>query len=737
MAANEQAANDSPTPEQVGLINRELSWLAFNGRVLEEAFNQNHPLFERVNFLSISGSNLDEFYMVRVAGLRGQLESGVDVISDDGLTPAQQLEKIAEKASELMEAQDRCWAELQHDLRAANVAILSDDEISDEETTWLNAYFNDEVLPVLSPLAIDPAHPFPFIPNGGFSMFVALKRKADKKAMECLLPIPPQVDRFIRLPGDPVRFVALETVIRLFLGQLFPGHKISGMGVFRVLRDSEMEIEEEAEDLVRVFESALKRRRRGHVILLTISSAMPEELRKIVIRELRADEKSVMIFDGVLGIRDLSQIITKERRELRFKPYNPRYPERVREFQGDIFAAIKAKDFVIHHPYESFDVVHRFLAQAAQDPDVVAIKQLLYRTGEESPIVDALVDAAERGKSVTALVELKARFDEEVNIKWARDLERAGVQVVFGFIDLKTHGKVSMVVRRERKKLKTYVHFGTGNYQAATARVYTDLSFFTADKALARDASRLFNYVTGYIQPPKLEKIAMSPFSTRDTLMALVDDEIENALAGKPAQVWAKMNALVDKRMIEKLYEASQAGVQIDLIVRGVCCLRPGIKGLSENIRVKSIVGRYLEHARIVAFANGAKLPSNKAKVFISSADWMPRNFDHRIETLVPIENKTVHEQVLKQILVANIKDNTQSWTLRADGTYVRTKAGKSKFSAHDYFMTNPSLSGRGAALREKSPNRRLRVHSSSARRRTAPGKPVVIAPDHEQESQE
>ncbi len=683
-------------------FNRELSWLAFNGRVLELAYNPRLPLLERVRMLSISGTNLDEFYTVRVAGLREMVNKGITTPALDGRSPREQLVKIDARARKLMQAQQHCWTELRAEMEDAGIDILGREELSEADLAHLRALFVEQIFPVLTPLAIDPAHPFPFIPNTGLTLGLQLRRLRDRRSLQSLLPIPSQVPRFLSLPdtdSGTQRLIMLEEVLLEFIDQLFPGYELAGHCAFRLLRDSDLELEDEAEDLVREFETALKRRRRGEVIRLTISCNAPAKLREVILRELHVTEDEVIEVDDLLGVTDLGALVLDSRKDLQWPEFTPRIPERVQDFDGDIFAAIRQKDMVLHHPYETFDTVVNFLRQAARDPDVLAIKQTLYRTSKDSPIVSALCHAAEEGKSVTALIELKARFDEAANIQQSRRLERAGAHVVYGFLDLKTHAKMSLVVRREGDKLVSYTHTGTGNYHPITAKVYTDLSMFSCNKALGRDVSKVFNYISGYVQPDDLEMLTVSPLYLKKQLLASIEGEIEAVQNGQPGTIWAKMNSLIDGDVIDALYAASSAGVKIDLVIRGICGLRPGIKGLSENIRVKSIVGRFLEHSRIVCFGNGHGLPSRKARVYISSADWMGRNLKRRVETLVEITNKTVHAQIMSQIMAANLADQANSWVLQPDGRYIRHQAaeGERQFNCHRFFLENPSLSGRGS----------------------------------------
>ncbi|MFW0777459.1 MAG: RNA degradosome polyphosphate kinase [Rickettsiales bacterium] len=690
-------------------INRETSWLAFNDRVLDEAHNRAHPLMERLNFLSISASNLDEFFMVRVAGLKDYVMQGITKKSIDGRTPAEELDIIQAEVNDMVKRQHKCWMNLREEMAEENIRIVKHSELSKKDKDWLELYFLENIFPVLTPIALDPAHPFPFLPNLGLAIMFRLAVGDTGKEQMAIVPLA-RLPRFIRLSSKKMRFVMLEDAIEAYMDMLMPGFKTLDSTLFRIVRDSDLDVEEDNENFVRSFERAVKQRRRGRVIQVKFATPASKELVQFVSEQIDVEENDIIEVNGMLGLSSLSELYEQAPRDLCFPPFEVRFPERINDYGGDCFAAIAAKDIVIHHPFETFDVVVQFLRQAAADPDVVSIKQTLYRTSKDSPIARALINAAEAGKSVTALVELKARFDEEANIQWARDLERAGVQVVYGFVSLKTHAKISLVTRRESGKLISYVHFGTGNYHPTTAKVYTDLSYFTCDPVLCRDAAYLFNFVTGYAPPAEFSKLVIAPRDMRGRVIKMIKDEIAQVKKGNPGTIWAKMNSLVDAEIIDELYKASQAGVVIELVVRGICCLRPGIPGLSENIRVKSIVGRFLEHSRIYCFGNGASLPSPEAKVFISSADWMSRNFDKRVEVMVPVENPTVHEQIMGQIMVANLKDEKQSWVMQPDGSYRRIVSSSNALSAHEYFIKNPSLSGRGKALKKAKSGQMLRV---------------------------
>ncbi len=691
-------------------FNRELSWLKFNWRVLEEADNRSYPLLERLRFLSISGSNLDEFFMVRVAGLMGQQSRGIDEPSVDGRTPTQQLNAIAKDSDALMVRQQKIWAKLKRKLAAKDIKVVALSSVGKIAMKQLEKHFTEQILPMLTPQALDPAHPFPFIPNLGRSLIFDMERQGDGQSVRQLVMVPHSVPRFVRVPGKGNRFLATDALIKRFVGQLFPNHKLLAAGSFRITRDSDIEVAEEAEDLVRYFRSAIQRRRRGSVIRLELENGLPAELETLIREGLGCGPHVITDTAAFIGMADLAELVELDFPALKFSAFAPRMPERIREHDGDCFAAIRQKDFIIHHPYESFDVVLDFVEQAARDPDVVAIKQTLYRAGKQSQIIRALCRAAEDGKSVTAVVELKARFDEEQNLLWASQLENSGVQVVYGFVDMKTHAKLSMVVRREDGQLRSYCHFGTGNYHPITARIYTDFSYFTANPDICQDAAQLFNYITGYIKPQRLDTLSMSPLYMREDIMQLIDEEIGHAKEGRPAAIWVKLNSLVDDRIIDKLYEASETGVEIDLLIRGICCLRPGVRGMSSRIRVRSAIGRFLEHSRAWAFGAGHGLPHDDAKVFISSADWMQRNLDRRVEYMLPITDPTVHSQVLDQVLVANLLDNQQTWHLKSDGSYERIAGGERPFNLHQYFMHNPSLSGRGEALAERRDVPELRL---------------------------
>ena len=685
-------------------FNRELSWISFNKRVLEEAFNENHPVLERVNFLSISGSNLDEFFMVRVSGLKGQIDENIYLPSIDNLLPEESLKKVLLESKKLKEKQNQCWVRILSDLKKNKIEIASFDQISKLDKAWLKNYFTKNVFPLLTPVAVDPAHPFPFVPNLGLCMVLKLQNYKSKKAIKVVIPFAKGLNKFIKIKNTQ-KFVKTEDLIIKFISDLFSDYKYISYGTFRIIRDSDIEFIDEAEDLVTTFENQLRQRRYGRVTLLEISKNMPKDLKSMIVKTLKVKIDYILQFEHLLDIGSIKEIYRKSSSKLKWRDYKPRFPERISDANDDCFTAIRKKDMIIHHPYESFEVVVKFLRQAAKDKKVLVIKQTIYRTAKgNNKIIEALVEAAEEGKSVTALLEIKARFDEEANIKVARYLKRYGVQVVYGSIELKTHAKISLVVRKERLGLNTYVHFGTGNYHVDKAKIYTDLSLFTCNNLITKDAQNFFNMATGYSAPKKWNYLSVAPFNLRNDLISHINQEILYKKAGKNGEIWLKCNSLVDEQIIQALYNASKNNVRVELIVRGVCCLKPQIKGLSDNIFVKSIVGRFLEHSRIYCFSNGKTMPSSAAKVFISSADIMPRNFDRRYEVMVPILNKTVHKQILNQIMVANLNDKVQSWKMNGDGSYNRIFPKKDSISAHQYFMKNPSLSGRGESIKYDRP---------------------------------
>ena len=687
-------------------INRELSWIKFNRRVLEEAENKKNPLLERLKFLSISGSNLDEFLMVRLAGIKGQVDADVNDLSIDGYYPNEILEKIVFETKKLIKEQHRCWKKLKKHLKNNEVLILKQKDLNKRQLTLLKTYFIDKIYPILTPLSLDPAHPFPFINNLALTIIVNFQDHKKRK-ITTIIPIPESLERFITITEEKIKLVHISDIVISFLNHIFPNYKILSYGSFRVLRDSDIEFSDEAEDLARSFENQLKLRKFGKTIFLEIEKKTPSNLVDLICKKLGIDEKFVEFIDEMIEVSSLEQLTKIKKKKLLWKKFEPRYPERLKESKNDCFLAIKKKEFIVHHPYESFDVVVQFLRQAANDPDVLVIKQTLYRTvRENSEIALALIEAAESGKSVTAIVELKARFDEETNIKYSKDLEKAGVHIVYTFANMKTHAKLSLVVRKEKTGLKTYVHIGTGNYHPDNAKIYSDLSLFSCDKFICDDVQKVFNMITGYAKIKKFNLLNVSPINLKNSMLELIENEIKNKKKGLNGEIWLKCNSLVDKDIIDKLYYASKNGVKIELIIRGVCCLKPGLPGVSENIKVKSIVGRFLEHSRIYCFASGNSMPSRNNKVFISSADLMPRNFERRYEVMVPILNSTVHKQVIDQIMVTYLNDKKQSWIMDQFGNYNKLNKLNSSDSAHDYFMSNPSLSGRGNAIKKSKPKK-------------------------------
>jgi polyphosphate kinase len=696
--------HEFPRPAEIGAVpsksqfffNRELSLLEFHARVLEEALDDRNPLLERLKFLSIFSSNLDEFFMIRVSGLKEELEDR-NVVSPDGLTPGEQLAKVRERVVVLIKEQARCLREdILPQLKDAGLSLVLYESLSRHEKESLKDYFMEKVFPILTPLAVDPSHPFPYISplsvNIGLMVHAPSElkfsgRRKDVDSRFVRIKVPSVVPRLVPIGSSKTRFILLEEIIEANIQSLFPGMNPGPCHRFRVTRDADIEIkEEEAHDLLSVIQEELRRRRFGAPVRLEISPDMPHDMIEYLTASLDLEADDVYAFDGPLHIQDLMSFFDCDRPDLKDNPFTPSVPEWYESYDN-IFDAIKDGDRLLHHPYDSYECVTGFINQAVADPDVVAIKICLYRTGPESPIPPALIRAAEQGKQVTALIELKARFDEEHNIEWARKLDEAGVHVVYGILGLKTHGKLTLVIRREGDTLKRYVHIASGNYNPTTSCTYTDLGMFTVDDAIGRDATELFNYLTGFSEQTDYRKLMVAPVDLREKLNALFDREIEHQRAGRPAHIVAKFNRLADLQIIEKLYEVSRAGVQVELIVRGICMLRPGIPGLSENITVRSVVGRFLEHSRVFWFSNGGD-----DQVYIGSADWMSRNLRNRIEVVAPVTEPNAKRYLRDVLLNTYLSDNTKARELQPDGRYMPLDGGSEAFNSQAYFMDHPGI---------------------------------------------
>ena len=676
-------------------FDRELSWLSFNERVLSQYLRPDFPLGEKLRFIAISANNLDEFFMVRIAGLRQLKKRGYLTIPGSDQKLDELLARVIDRSAKLRLQQQAAFNCILSQL--GKVCEITDiKNLNKQELHWLNNQFSESILPLLSPTTLDPIHPFPFIQNKGKGLLLELLTQKDE-LIRAVIRLPDSCPRFIRISGASLRFVKVEDAITKFVNLIFPKYKIKKAGMFRVLRDSEMQIDDEASDLLSQFESSLKRRRRGEIVSLVISDNFSKATLNFLKREMRADTSAIYQISGFVGLQDVDEILRHLPQKLLFKKWNARLPRRIIDFNQDIFAAIKQKDLLVHHPFEEFGVVIKLLEQAANDPDVLAIRQTLYRTTSGSPIAKALIKAAENGIAVTAVIELKARFDEENNIKLARELEKAGAQVTYGLGQLKVHSKLSLIMREEDKKIVSYVHCGTGNYHPTNSETYTDFSFFTCEKSICEDVRLIFNFLTSYIQPDNLVRSKISPNSSHQWFLDCLDNEIRNAKAGKPAFFLGKANALQEKTIIEKLYDASNAGVEITLFVRGICGLRPGVIGMSENIKVFSIIGRFLEHGRFYVFGNGDAMGSKQNELFLSSADLMHRNFFNRIEVFLPILNTTLRKQFFEQIIPALISDNVNRWELKDDGRYIPNVPKTKNFSSQDFFMKTISLSGQGS----------------------------------------